>query len=97
MLEAGALEVDEKTMTEAIRFGHKELQAGIEIQKKLIADTKVSAQEVEEPAIISEVKKYLGKKLADVVFEAVNFFLKVYLKAYLLSFHLIRVLKKEIR
>jgi len=70
MLEAGALEVDEKTMTEAIRFGHKELQAGIEIQKKLISDTKVTADEIEEPAVLKEVKEYLGKKLSKVVYEA---------------------------
>ncbi|MBM2820692.1 MAG: polyribonucleotide nucleotidyltransferase, polyribonucleotide nucleotidyltransferase [Candidatus Berkelbacteria bacterium] len=67
MLEAGSKEVDEKTMVEAIKFGQKALQPGIEVQKDLITETKHTLQEVEEPEIIKEIKKYLGKKIADVV------------------------------
>ena len=68
MLEAGAKEVDEKTMIEAIKFGHKGLQPSIEIQKDLISETKHSVEEMEEPAIITEIKSYLGKKLAEIVY-----------------------------
>lgn len=70
MLEAGAKEVSEKEMVEAIEFGQKALIPAIEIQEKLISDTKHSVEEIEEPAIVKEVKEYLGKKLADVVYEA---------------------------
>lgn len=69
MLEAGCSEVDEKTMVEAIKFGHEALQPGIEVQKEFITETKHTLEEVEEPEIIKEIKKYLGKKLAAVVVE----------------------------
>lgn len=69
MLEAGASEVDEKTMTDAIRFGHKALQPAIEVQKDLIAETKHEVDEVGEPEIIAEIKKYLGEKIAQAVYE----------------------------
>lgn len=68
MLEAGAKEVDEKTMIEAIKFGHKGLQPALEIQKDLISETQHSVEEMEEPAIITEIKSYLGKKLAEIVY-----------------------------
>lgn len=70
MLEAAATEVDEKTIVSAIEFGHKELQAGIEVQKDLISAETQTAEEPAEPAIIADIKKYLGKKLAKVVYEA---------------------------
>jgi len=76
MLEAGAQEVDEKTMVEAIKFGQEALQPGIEIQKELQSETKHKIEEGSEPdlpageaGIIKEVKKYLGKKLAEVIHE----------------------------
>jgi len=69
MLEAGAKEVDEKTMVEAIKFGHEALQPGIEIQQKLQSETKHKIEEVHEPEIVRDVKKYLGKKLAEVIHE----------------------------
>ncbi|AKM82319.1 TPA: polyribonucleotide nucleotidyltransferase [Candidatus Berkelbacteria bacterium] len=68
MLEAGSNEVDEKTMIEAIKFGHKGLQPALEIQKELISETKHTVEEAEEPAIIKEIKSYLGKKLAEIVY-----------------------------
>lgn len=70
MLEAGAHELDEKVIADAIRFGHEALQPGLEVQKELISENKHSVEQVEEPAIIKEVKEYLGKKLAEVVYEA---------------------------
>lgn len=69
MLEAGAKEVDEKTFVEAIKFGHEALQAGIAIQKDLQSETKHKIEEVHEPEIVKDVKKYLGKKLAEVIHE----------------------------
>ncbi len=69
MLEAGAKEVDEKTIVEAIKFGQEALLPGIEVQKDLISETKHKVEDVHEPEIIKDVKKYLGKKLAEVIHE----------------------------
>jgi len=69
MLEAGAKEIDEKTMSEAIKFGHEALQPGLEIQKEVATETKQTAEESKESEIVGEVKKYLGEKLAEVVKE----------------------------
>jgi len=70
MLEAGAKEIDEKTLVEAIKFGHEALQPALLVQKDLISQTKLSIEEMAEPEIITEIKKYLGKKLAKAVYEA---------------------------
>ena len=69
MLEAGANEVDEKTFVEAIKCGHEALQPGIAIQKDLQSETKHKIEEITEPEIVKDVKKYLGKKLAEVIHE----------------------------
>lgn len=69
MLEAGAFEVSEKELLDAIKFGHEALQPAIEVQKELVSETKQSVEELEEPAIIKEVKEFLGKKLAKVVYD----------------------------
>jgi len=69
MLEAGALEIDEKTMTEAIKFGLGALRPALELQKEISSEDKQTIEEIEEPEIIKEVKKYLGKKLAKVIYE----------------------------
>ncbi len=69
MVEAGAKEVTEADFIKAIEFGQKELQPGLEIQKKLIADTKHTTEDPGEAAIVADVKKYLGDKLANVMIE----------------------------
>lgn len=69
MLEAGAKEVDEKTMIEAIKFGQDALKPGIEIQKELQSETQHKVEEITEPEIVKDVKKYLGKKLQDIINE----------------------------
>ena len=69
MLEAGAKEIDEKTLGEAIKFGLRSLVPALEIQGKLIKEGTLKTQQIEEPPIISEIKEYLGKKLAKVVYE----------------------------
>jgi polyribonucleotide nucleotidyltransferase len=70
MIEAGAKEVSEKDFIEAVKFGHKELQPGIEVQKDLIAETKHSVEEAGESPIIQDIKKYLGEKISKAVQEA---------------------------
>lgn len=70
MIEAGAKEVSEKDFIEAVKFGHKELQPGIEVQKDLITEAKHSIAEAEESPVIQDIKKYMGEKLAKAVQEA---------------------------
>ena len=69
MLEAGASEIDEKTMSEAIKFGHEALQPGLDVQKELAKETKHTVELPGETEIVAEVKKYLGEKLSQVVSE----------------------------
>lgn len=69
MLEAGAKEVDEKTMLEAIKFGLDELLPALEVQKKILTQDKQTIEDTGEPQIVQEIKKYLGKKLAKAVYE----------------------------
>jgi polyribonucleotide nucleotidyltransferase len=69
MIEAGAQEVSEKDFMEAVKFGQKELQPGIEIQKQLVKETKNTEVDPGEAAIIADVKKYLGDKLASIMVE----------------------------
>jgi len=69
MIEAKAKEVSEKEFVEAIRIGQEALQPGIEIQKKLMAETKHKVEEVELP-IVADVKGYVGEKLATAIYEA---------------------------
>ena len=68
MLEGGFKEVDEKTLLQAIEFGQKNLQPILEIQKKFQNDNRQTI-EAGEPTIIEEVKKFLGRKLAEAVYE----------------------------
>ncbi|MEI6039880.1 MAG: polyribonucleotide nucleotidyltransferase [Candidatus Berkelbacteria bacterium] len=69
MIEAGAEEVSEKDFMAAVEFGLKELQPGIEVQKALISKTKHTVADPGEAAIIADVKKHLGDKLASVMTE----------------------------
>lgn len=69
MIEAGAKEVSEEDFIKAIEFGQKALQPGIEVQKQLMAEAKQTVEDPGEAAIVADVKKYLGSKLADVMVE----------------------------
>jgi len=69
MLEAGAKEIEEKTIIEAIKFGFQALQPGLEIQKELQSETKHKIEAASESKILQDVQKYLGKKLAVVMEE----------------------------
>lgn len=67
MIEAGAKEISEKDFIGAIEFGQKALQPGIEVQKELISETKHETTDPGEDAIVADVKKYLGEKLAGIM------------------------------
>ncbi len=70
MIEAKANELPEKTMLDAIEFAHKSYQPIIKLQKDLAKKVAaVQKQEEREDEVVSEVKKYLGGKLAKAVRE----------------------------
>lgn len=67
MVEAGAWELSEDQMLEAIKFGHRELQKTIQIQKQLLEAINVVRMTFAPPpadeSFKSEVKSWLGDKL----------------------------------
>lgn len=67
MVEAGANEVDEKTMVEALELAHKEIQPAIKLQNELVKKLEVKDREYEpvviDPDVVAEVEKYLDGKL----------------------------------
>jgi polyribonucleotide nucleotidyltransferase len=71
MVEAGAWELSEEIMLEAVKFGHQELQAAIQIQKELVAKMGVVKQEFAETphdeTLKNEVKAWLGDRLQGAV------------------------------
>jgi len=70
MIEAKANEIPEKTMLEAIQFAHKSYQPIIKLQQDLAKKVAaVQKQEEKDNEVISEVRKYLGGKLAKAVRE----------------------------
>lgn len=69
MLEAGAQEVPEEKMFEAIKWGQKQLQPLIKVQEELTEGMKKMEIEKLADDIHEEVKKILGDKLKDAVKE----------------------------
>jgi len=68
MLEANGYEIDEKVFLEAIEFGLSHLEPALKLQENFPKGEKQTIEEV-EPEIVQAVRKYLGKKLANVVYE----------------------------
>ena len=68
MLEAGAQEIEEKTLIEAIKTGFEGLQPAIALQREFKSANKQTVEDA-EPEVVRDVKKYLGKKLAEVIHE----------------------------
>jgi polyribonucleotide nucleotidyltransferase len=69
MVEAGANEVSEDQVAEAIEFAHKAMQPAIDLQKQLIEQVGVTKQEFEldlpDDSIQSEVDKWVVGKLGE--------------------------------
>ncbi len=63
MLEAGAKEVDEEKMLEAIKFGHSQMQPAIKLQEDLAKNIERLNIETQQDQIHEDVKNFLGKKL----------------------------------
>jgi len=71
MVEAGADEVDEAKMVEALELAHKEMQPAIALQVELAKKMKIVKDKYEEPevdnTIAEEVDEFLKGKLGDKV------------------------------
>jgi polyribonucleotide nucleotidyltransferase len=71
MVEAGAMEVDEKTMTEAIELAHKSIQPLIKLQEEMAAALKVEAKSYElfkaDEDLVDAIKTFLNGKLGPAV------------------------------
>jgi len=69
MLESGANEVSEKKMFEAIKLAHKEMQPAIKLQQEIAKKVERMSVESAEEKIYEDIKKHLGKKVAEAVRE----------------------------
>lgn len=69
MIEAGAKEIPEATMLEAIEFALKGLQPTIAVQKNCARTDMLTSDATEADVIHEEVKKYIGKNLAEAIKE----------------------------
>ncbi len=71
MVEAGAWELPEEIMLEAVKFGHQQLQATIQLQKQLMAAVQVTKMEVNIPPVDESfketVKNWIGDRLRGAV------------------------------
>ncbi len=74
MVEAGAHEVDEKTMIEAIELAHQSWQPVIKLQQEMVKAHKVVAKEYElykpEEEILEKIKQFLHGRLGDHIVNA---------------------------
>jgi len=71
MIEGGAMQVPEDRIVEALELAHKAMQPSIEIQKKMVVDMKVNAQEyslqLPDEDAYKAVSDYLSKKLGEAI------------------------------
>jgi len=75
MIEAGAKEISEKDMIEAINFGLKGTLPLINFQKEIIKEFSISKQEINEeefqdPELAERIKEILGNKLEEAIFQS---------------------------
>ncbi len=71
MVEAGASELKESKMLDAIMFGHEQIKKLCEFQEKIIAEIGEEKVELEKAIIsedlINEVKEYVGDRILDAI------------------------------
>lgn len=74
MVEAGAWELPEEVMLEAVKFGHRELQATIQLQKQLVEAMGVTPKPYAQPptdeSFKNTVKEWVGDMLKGAVHNA---------------------------
>lgn len=73
MIEAGAKEISEKKVLEAIKVGQKELEPVMKLMEKMAAKVKPKLElpefELTQNEILDEITKFLGQKLSEAVRE----------------------------
>ncbi len=71
MVEAGASEIDEKTMLEALMFAHENIKTLCEFQQKIIDEIGAEKQELEkveiDPVIDEEVRNFATKDMLNAI------------------------------
>jgi polyribonucleotide nucleotidyltransferase len=71
MVEAGAKEVDEATIIEAIELAHKSIQPLIKLQEEMVKELKVEPKEYElvtaDEEVIGKIEKFLKGKLGPAI------------------------------
>ncbi len=77
MIEAGADEVNEDTMMEAIAAGHKVIKEQIEFQKEIISELGKPKMEVELEVIEEDVIKEIDTNYSDQIIEATKIIKKL--------------------
>ncbi len=70
MIEAGAHEVSDQNMIDALKFGHEEMQPLLELQMPLLNDTKLHVDEHADDPVMDAVKATVGGKLPDLMTNA---------------------------
>ncbi len=72
MIEAGAREVPEEVVLEAIKFGHQGLQAMIDLQEELVAVAGKAKHSFTPPVVDTSLQEAIAQYLGPRLFEAVN-------------------------
>lgn len=63
MIEAGANEVSDEVMIEALKFAHEQMQPMLELQMPLLNDTKIQINDYDEDPVADMVKSLVGGKI----------------------------------
>ena len=72
MVEAGAQEVSEKTIVEALAFGHQEIKKIIALQRKLAALVQAKKREVAPSVVDSHLQEEISSGIAEELRDALN-------------------------
>ena len=72
MVEAGAQEVSEKTMVEALAFGHAEIKKIITLQKELAAQLQIEKRQVDPHVLDKQLYSEISSKIGAELREALN-------------------------
>ena len=72
MVEAGALEVPEEVMLEAIMFGHEEIKRLVEFQEKIVAEVGKEKMEVTLFSPTEEIEKRVTELAKDKLIDAIQ-------------------------
>ncbi|PYV43040.1 MAG: polyribonucleotide nucleotidyltransferase [Acidobacteria bacterium] len=92
MVEAGAQEVSEKTIVEALAFGHAEIKKIIGLQKELAAQLNIEKRQVQPPSLDPALYQEISKKIGDDLQDALN----TQKHSKLVSYEKVEILKEQL-